>query len=82
MQWLRLTAAGSHEVFVNMALAVHMRRFGEKTTIDMLTSASDRTHCITVMETPEVILQKMCDCGWVERRAGERPPEAVVVASH
>lgn len=71
MQWLQLTAAGSHDVFVNMSLAVHMRRFGEKTVIDMLTSALDRTHAITVVETPAEILQKMCDCGWVSPPARE-----------
>ena len=52
MQWLKLTTPGNHEIFVNMSLAVHMRRFGEKTTIDMLTSALDRTHAIGVTETP------------------------------
>ena len=74
MQWLQLTAAGSHGVFVNMSLAVHMRRFGDKTVIDMLTSALDRTHAITVVETPEDILQKMCDCGWVSRPATDSVP--------
>lgn len=68
MQWLQLTTSGDHEVFVNMSLAVHMRRFSDKTVIDMLTSSMDRTHCINVLETPEQILQKMCDCGWVSRR--------------
>ncbi|MFD1702040.1 hypothetical protein ACFSCV_03390 [Methylopila henanensis] len=76
MQWLQLTTSGDHEVFVNMSLAVHMRRFGDKTVIDMLTSSMDRTHSIGVLETPETILQKMCDCGWVSKQDGERarPP--------
>ncbi|WP_020177894.1 hypothetical protein [Methylopila sp. M107] len=72
MQWLKLTTPGNHEIFINMSLAVHMRRFGEKTSIDMLTSAMDRTHAIGVMETPEQILQKMCDCGWVSKQDIER----------
>lgn len=80
MQWLRLTALGNHEIYVNMALAVHMRRFGEKTTIDMLTSSMDRTHCVGVVETPEEILQKMCDCGWVSKR--DQAAEAAVPVSH
>ena len=67
MQWLQLATPGSHEIFVNMALAVHMRRFADKTVIDMLTSSMDRTHCVTVVETPQEILQKMCDCGWVSK---------------
>ncbi len=71
MQWLQLTTPGNHEIFVNMSLAVHMRRFGDKTTIDLLTSSMDRTHCIGVTETPEEILQKMCDCGWVSKQAGQ-----------
>lgn len=74
MQWLQLTTVGNHEIYVNMSLAVHMRRFGEKTTIDMLTSSMDRTHCVGVVETPEEILQKMCDCGWVSKR--DQPAEA------
>jgi hypothetical protein len=80
MQWLRLTAPGNHEIFVNMALAVHMRRFGEKTTIDMLTSSMDRTHCVGVVETPEQILQKMCDCGWVSKR--EQAEAGLAAAPH
>jgi|GEM_PF-6478128 len=74
MQWLQLTTPGKHEIFVNMSLAVHMRRFGDKTTIDMLTSSMDRTHCVGVMETPEEILQKMCDCGWVSRQEAKQQP--------
>jgi hypothetical protein len=78
MQWLKLTAPGQHEIFINMSLAAHMRRFGEKTVIDMLTSSMDRTHCVGVIETPEEILQKMCDCGWVAKReAQEAAPPAV-----
>lgn len=77
MQWLQLTTAGSHDVFVNMSLAVHMRRFVDKTVIDMLTSSMDRTHSIAVLETPETILQKMCDCGWVSRPSAEVAPSPV-----
>lgn len=78
MQWLQLTTPGQHDIFVNMSLAVHMRRFADKTTIDMLTSSMDRTHCVGVLETPEEILQKMCDCGWVSKQgkveAAAAPP--------
>lgn len=78
MQWLQLTTPGNHEIYVNMALAVHMRRFGEKTTIDMLTSSMDRTHCVGVIETPEDIIQKMCSCGWVTRQDGAAVQPAAV----
>lgn len=78
MQWLKLTTPGNHDIFVNMSLAVHMRRFGDKTTIDMLTSSTDRTHCVGVVETPEEILQKMCDCGWVARQDEEARAAAAV----
>lgn len=82
MQWLQLTTPGQHEIFVNMALAVHMRRFGDKTTIDMLTSSMDRTHCVGVTETPEEILKKMCDCGWVSKRDESATASAEPVVSH
>lgn len=81
MQWLKLTTPGNHEIFVNMSLAVHMRRFGDKTSIDLLTSAMDRTHAIGVNETPEEILQKMCDCGWVSKQDIERATKTHPVAA-